>query len=160
VDDTRVTRVRELLQGLARRLARMEKECVRSHDVTFAHSHVIYQLGKHPGLSLGDLAGALGLDDSTVSRHVKVLAARGLLRATAAGGDHRQLSLCLTGAGEELYRRCAADMGQYVGDLFARIPAGKRDQLIESLGMLAAAMDKGNVCCGGPRGCQVGEESP
>lgn len=151
MDETQVNHARQLLQGLARRLLRMQKDCIRRYEVTFSHSHVVYEVQGHPGISLGELADALGLDDSTASRHVKSLVDRGLIAGSAAAGDHRQLALRLTAAGEELYRRISAGMAEYIQDLFAQVPGDKRLQVMDSLETIVAAMDKVPACCSGPR---------
>ncbi|HUW65832.1 MAG TPA: MarR family transcriptional regulator [Spirochaetia bacterium] len=151
MDEKQVTYARQLLQVLARRLGCMQKDCIRCYDVTFSHSHVIYEVKRHPGISLGELAGLLGLDDSTTSRHVKSLIAQGLLAGTASEGDRRQLALQVTGPGQELYQQIATTMAAYIRDLFEQVPAEKRSQVIESLDIITAAMGKIPTCCSGPR---------
>ncbi|MDA8335535.1 MAG: MarR family transcriptional regulator [Peptococcaceae bacterium] len=149
MEETQATHVRQLLQGLARRLLSMQKDCIRRYDVTFGHSHVVYAVQNHPGISLGELADSLGLDDSTASRHVKSLMARGLIEAASAPTDRRQLALRLTDSGRELHGRIAAGMAGYIQDLFAQVPAGKRHQVVESLEIVLAAMDRVPACCSG-----------
>lgn len=151
MEETQATHVRQLLQGLARRLVGIQKDCIRRFDVTFSHSHVIYEVKRQPGISLGELAGLLGLDDSTASRHVKCLMVRGLIEGATAAGDRRQLALRVTKTGEELYQRIAASMADYVRDLLDQVQEEKRSQVVEGLEIITAAMDRVPGCCSGPR---------
>ena len=77
--------------------------------------------------AVGEIAGCCALDLSVVSRHLKALAAAGIL---AAEKDGRMVR----------YRLCTADIAARLRGLAAELEA-------------SAPCDAGADCCGGPDGC-------
>jgi len=66
---------------------------------------VVRFIAHHSPVSVSDVAGALGVDGSTVSRHVSRLEQAGLLSRTPDPKDARVSLLQVTEVGQEAFRR-------------------------------------------------------
>ncbi|NGO73750.1 MarR family transcriptional regulator [Streptomyces sp. SB3404] len=91
-----------------------------------------------PAVRMGELADRIGLKDSTVTRLVGRLEARGLAERTAADGDGRAVAARVTPAGRERYAEAtpayraalgsaleAATANVYLADLAAWVRTGE-----------------------------------
>ena len=81
------------------RLARALKPASTGDPVEGPVLVVLHQLASTGPTRLSDLAGALGLDASTVSRHVRALEAAGYLTRTEHPADRRAALLSVSPAG-------------------------------------------------------------
>ncbi|MCI2240037.1 MarR family transcriptional regulator [Paenibacillus sp. TRM 82003] len=87
---------------------------------------------EHGSLRMSEVAEGLGLDLSTVSRHVAHLRAEGLLTTSPDPDDGRSQRLAVTAAGEAELR---AQRDRVVGALVARL-AGWDDAEVDDLARL------------------------
>ena len=78
---------------------------------TYSQCHILYELEQHKLLNLMELARIIQIDKSTVSRVVKTLIDRGLVRGIKNESDQRQKLFSLTDAGKEatLENNCLAN---------------------------------------------------
>jgi DNA-binding MarR family transcriptional regulator len=101
---------------------------------------VLHQLAALGPMRQGALAEQLGLDASTVSRHVRTLVEGGLVGASRDPVDGRAWVLAITSAGRE---RMSARLTAHRARLQAAtstFTADERAELIRLLTMLAAAL--------------------
>ena len=147
MEEQQIYYVREMLYVLMRRLGLLQKERMICCGPTLVQSHIIYEISKKQGISLNDLANILGLDKSTMSRHVQSLVKEGYVKSTPGEEDRRFTSLSLTTQGEAVQQRLAAQMTGYVLDIFKRIPDHKKAQVTESIELLLKAMYEVTSCC-------------
>lgn len=158
VEELPIVRLHQLLAELARAMQLLEKSEVGCCGITLSQCHLLLEISrrKEGGTSLTDLAAALGLDLSTVSRVADGLVRRGLLKREADPGDRRRLALFLTNTGRELVEVINRGMNEYVHRILRQIPAQKRQIVLEGLDLLVAAVKKleGGCCqcCGGQDG--------
>lgn len=145
-----VEQIREMLQLLVRRFGFLQKEGAQCCGVSPVLSHVIYEIGKNPQITLNELADLIGLDNSTTSRHIQSLIKQGLVLSTPSEVDKRYIALTLTKAGRETADNITKLMVSYISDLFKNIPEGKREQVLESIDLLLAAMRNSPMCCKAP----------
>jgi DNA-binding MarR family transcriptional regulator len=147
------------VRGFRRDLRRLEREVVLTLavdtgccGVTQAQCHIMLETDERAGTSVTDLAAALELDKSTLSRTVDGMCRAGYLSRETDPVDRRQQVISLSRKGrtkaETIHAQCDASTLR----LFDFIPAGKRRQVIESVALLAAAMrqvrkDPGFACC-------------
>ena len=61
--------------------------------------YLLYNVLQKPGIRVADLAGEVGLDASTMSRHVQNLTRAGYLKRSAALDDRRAAAVHLTDQG-------------------------------------------------------------
>ncbi len=136
------TRFRRFLRKLERETGLAlsgETECC---SVSVAQCHLLLELERLGSASLQELADALSLDKSTLSRTVETCVRLGFIARDGDGADRRRLSLCLTPVGRE---KCDVINGLCNGefsDVFRHIPKGRHADVIESVALLADAMEK------------------
>src|SRR5579884_1053087 len=70
--------------------------------ITLPQLRVLYQVRRTPGITMGDLARALGITVSTTSGLVSKLVDRGLIERAPVPGDRRQIRLHLSAEGNAL----------------------------------------------------------
>ncbi|MBM3523466.1 MAG: MarR family transcriptional regulator [Alphaproteobacteria bacterium] len=69
-----------------------------------AHHRVIYFVGRHPGIAVGELLGILRITKQSLSRVLSELLRKGYVVAQPGAADRRQRRLSLTEAGVTLER--------------------------------------------------------
>ncbi|WP_238545251.1 MULTISPECIES: MarR family winged helix-turn-helix transcriptional regulator [Streptomyces] len=128
-----------------RLLGRVEKQLDEAlqhgHGLPLSEYRALCALGRPdsgPSLRMGELADRIGLKDSTVTRLVGRLEARGLAERTSAAGDGRAVSASITATGRERYAEAtptyraalgnaleAALANVYLADLAAWVRTGE-----------------------------------
>ncbi|MCS5697062.1 MarR family winged helix-turn-helix transcriptional regulator [Desulfofundulus thermocisternus] len=145
-------RLCRLLAELGRVTRLVEKSEVGCCGITLSQCHLLLEVSRREGgeTSLSDVAAALGLDLSTVSRVADGLVRQNLLCREADGLDRRRLRLVLTDAGRELVEGISCGMREYARTILEEIPAEERAGVLRSLERLAEAVQKvKGGCCGG-----------
>ena len=96
-------------------------------QLTLPQLRVLFHVRRSPGITMGELARALGVTASTTSGLVAKLADRGLLRRCVAA-DRRQTQLELTGDAEQVvsevadgWRPFLLDVSEALGDDLAGV---------------------------------------
>jgi len=142
-----VERLSDLLNDLIRNLGLLQKEGAQCCGITAVQRHIIYEIGRHPEIIVNDLAQKLGLEKSTISRHVQGLIESGVVRSLHSIEDKRYLNLNLTEQGLSINQSITNSLASYVTDIFNQIPDERRDQVSESLNLLLRAISKSPECC-------------
>ena len=101
---------------------------------------VLARVGDEGAIRLTDLAAALGLDTSTVSRHVQDLATKGLVERQPDPGDRRAGVLRLTRAGQAALARIRTVRRQLLENLFEGWSPKDRRELGRLLSRFATAL--------------------
>jgi DNA-binding MarR family transcriptional regulator len=140
-----ISRLRECIRLLTRRLGLLEKSESSCCGVTLSQCHAIVEIGRAGGISVIDLATLLGLDKSTMSRTVNNLVEMGLVTRKTVPGDRRSLSIGLTPRGQSLFMEIESSMEQYYRDIYSSLPGDKRGQVLESLEILLSHLP--GQCC-------------
>lgn len=70
-----------------------------------AHHRVLHFVGRHPGITVGDLLGILGITKQSLGRVLTPLVEQGYVLQAPGRSDRRQRLLSLTPKGVELERR-------------------------------------------------------
>jgi MarR family 2-MHQ and catechol resistance regulon transcriptional repressor len=102
--------LQEALNDLIRVYQFRDRKCICCHDISVTQCYAMRELSRRRGLTLGELAEALYLDNSTASRVVDSLERKGYSRRAADPGDGRIVRIELTRKGEALYGRIEADL--------------------------------------------------
>lgn len=101
---------------------------------TLQEARVLFEVGRGPGLSSGEVQARLGIDQAFLSRLLSRLDRRGLLVRGRSAADARRLELRLTSQGmaawRQLQRRADADVAQQL----APLPPDARRRLVEAMG--------------------------
>ena len=142
MDQFGVQQFRDLIRQLQRSLNwqwRLDASCC---GVTVAQCHIIMEVGKTENISIAELAQALNLDTSTVSRTIEGMVGAGLVKRTANPDDRRSVYLVLTEKGKSIYNDINSTYDDYYAEILADIPQEKQRQVIESIELLAQATSK------------------
>lgn len=111
------------LRRIARRVTQIYDRMLEPAGLTLAQFSLIAHLYAGEGLSIGDLAGALDTDPTTLTRNLKPLIERQLLKVHQDADDRRRRVVELTPAGKALlpiahplWRKAQAHVAQLLGE--------------------------------------------
>ena len=140
---------RNKIRQVQRSLGWLSKSDAACCGITGAQCHTLLEIGSRGGIALIDLASALNLDTSTISRTIDNLAQDGLVERKANPDDRRYIDISLTEAGQKIFDEINCTYDQFYADIFQSIPPEKHRQVIESINLLADALShtKSNTCC-------------
>lgn len=131
-----------LIAAVRRRITQALGRCVRHYHLTPRQFWILVALYEHPGLSLGELAAQLRMDDPTASRVIFALMNRELVQVRADSEDRRRsrLHLRTPGAalGKELHELATAVRKAIVQGL----SLSERKALQASLRKIIVSMDR------------------
>jgi DNA-binding MarR family transcriptional regulator len=132
------TVARELLEvaPVIMRTIRSEMRSHRSNDLTVPLFRTLMFLGGHPGVSLLDLAGHLGLTSPSVCKIVDGLVAQTLVMRHHSNIDRRKITLALTPEGQKVLDESRTNTQARLADLLAPLSAGQCETVFLALGIL------------------------
>jgi DNA-binding MarR family transcriptional regulator len=99
---------------------------------------VICLIGENPGASQNDIASTLVFKKSAVTKLIKSLEDRGLVRREKVAADKRYNALTLTAAGRAKHKRLLKRMAEQHAALVAPFSAEERAQMFDLLNRLLA----------------------
>ncbi len=140
IDMTTIRSIRHSLRLLEREIGMVTEQDTSCCGVTSAQCHFMLEAATRPGANLSEIADALSLDASTVSRMADALVSAGLVKRDTAADNRRKVAIMLSGTGtakvEAIDELCDASWRR----LLESIPADKRASVVESTKLLAEAM--------------------
>lgn len=139
----------ELSQRLVRALNLLEREQVCCGDVTVQQCFTLCLLRQEGSKTMQQMAEALGLAVSTLTRNVDVLERRGQVVRERGAEDARVVRVSLTAEGAALAGKLLATELDCCGQLLELVPAERRDALLTALGDLIQASEqlRARGCC-------------
>jgi DNA-binding MarR family transcriptional regulator len=146
---------REKLRRLEREIGWQLKSDTECCGVTLAQCHIIVEIGNKGETSVVDLSSALGLDTSTLSRHINGMVNVGLADRILNPKDRRYVSITLTPQGRKVYESIEDICNAKYAKLFQLIPDEKHELVLEGFNLLvdafaaAGKLEQGKGCCGG-----------
>lgn len=145
-------RFRAAIRVLERELALDLRSQTSCCGVTTAQCHLLLEIDRRGPSSGGELAQALGLDKSTLSRTLDALVAAGLVERAPHPEDGRAHRVALTPAGQEAVQRidltCDADYRALLDSVVAR----RRGALVAAAEELAEVLRQARQLRGARRG--------
>jgi MarR family transcriptional regulator, temperature-dependent positive regulator of motility len=129
------------LRMLDLRLMRSFSERLAEADLTPAAATVVLLLQSNPGLSLGKLADAMMVKRPNMTKLVKRLEARALVRRSTAAGDKRSILLELTDRGQRNAKRLRALQLKHDDFALAALTSSERAQLLKLASRILATLD-------------------
>lgn len=157
---------REKLRQLERQVGWQLKDDTECCGVTLAQCHIIVEIGNAGETSVIDLATILGLDTSTLSRHVNGMVNVGLVNRILNPRDRRYVSITLTEQGQKVYQSIEDICNSKYARVFEFIPREKHRQVLECFSLLVHAIAEAKVlegdlrCCGNDPGKKTGRKYP
>lgn len=131
------------LRRTARRVTQIYDQMLEPAGLTLAQFSLLAHLYAADGLSIGELAQALDTDPTTLTRNLKPLIERQLVKVHQDEGDRRRRAIALTPSGQRLlpiayplWRNAQSHMENLLG---VRETARLNKALDRSLGRLADA---------------------
>ncbi len=145
MDLTLIRNFRGKLRQLEREIGWQLKADTECCGVTLAQCHIILELGNTGGASVVDLSAILGLDTSTLSRHINGMVNAGLANRVSNPKDRRYVSITLTEQGEKVYRSIEDICNEKYGKIFERIAGEKHEQVLEGFNLLVDAITAARI---------------
>lgn len=154
MDTEMIKAFREKLRKLEREVGWQLKADTECCGVTLAQCHIIVEIGNKGVTSVVDLSSALGLDASTLSRHINGMVNVGLVDRILNPKDRRYVSITLTAQGRKVYESIEEICNAKYARLFEFIPQEKHEQVLEGFNLLvdafvaAGKVEEDSGCCG------------
>lgn len=111
------------------------------YNVSVPEWRLLAILAQHGTLSAHQIVDLASMEKSTVSRTVKGLGARALVKQRPASMDNRAKDLALTRSGEALYRRIAPRALDWEKNLLEGLEVGEYRDLLYLLDKLSKRME-------------------
>ena len=129
---------RELLDvvPVIMRTIRSEMRSHRSNDLTVPLFRTLMFLGGHPGVSLLDLAGHLGLTSPSVCKIVDGLVAQTLVMRHHSNIDRRKITLALTPDGQDVLDESRTSTQARLADLLSPLSSEQCETVFQALSIL------------------------
>ena len=85
------------------------------------------------GIDMTSLSKKLGIDNSTLTRLIRILLENGIVKKTSNPIDKRSIIVSLSQKGESLQLKIEKEMDLFISVLYKNIPMENREELNESL---------------------------
>lgn len=138
--------LREIIRLLERKLGILEDSQLACCSITMAQCHALVEIGRAQKISLNELAELLNIENSSMSRTVNNLVNNDLVKRDIDPLDRRYVTITLTETGNKLFNEIEERMNQYFAKIYNRLPADKREQVLDSLKTLLAAIGEYECC--------------
>lgn len=140
MDAETIRKFREGLRKLEREIGWQLKSDTECCGVTLAQCHIILEIGNTGEASVIDLAAVLGLDSSTLSRHINGMVNLGIVDRVLNPKDRRYVSITLTEQGRKVYESIENICNEKYAKIFDLIPPEKHEQVLECFNLLVGAI--------------------
>ena len=128
------------LRMLDLRMMKSFSERLAETGLTPAAATVVLVVESNPGLPLGKLADALMVKRPNMTKLVKRLEARSLVRRSTTAGDKRSISLVLTSSGRRHAKRLRALQTGHDAFALAALRPAERVQLMKFVACILATL--------------------
>lgn len=126
------------LRGVIPRLARQFNETSTGEDLTPTQYSVLALIRVRGPLGLAELTELEGLNPTMLSRIVKVLDERGLIRRLPDPSDLRAARVEVTPEGEQVHARVRAQRTRVLSECLERLPPQTADLLLAAVPAMEA----------------------
>jgi len=147
---------RDKLRKLEREIGWQLKTDTVCCGVTLVQCHIIVEIGNAGETSVIDLATILGLDTSTLSRHINGMVNAGLANRVLNPKDRRYVSITLTEQGQKAYQSIEDICNSKYTKVFDFIPQEKHQQVLECFSLLVHAVTEAKKTEGALDCCRAG----
>lgn len=150
IDKDLAIKLRDNIQLFEKELLKNLKDGAVCCGISRAQLYSLKEISLHEKISITELARALSLDSSTLSRTINTMVKAGLVKRNNDPNDRRYVSLCLTEKGREYYNQLNDKCFNYLLDIIKLIPEEKQKQVIDNVNLFintALKYRKNNMCC-------------
>ena len=134
-----IAAVRRFSRFYTRRIGLLQDGLLDS-PFSLAEGRVVYELGQRDGATAVELASELGMDQGYLSRLLRGLEERGLVRRAPSPADRRASLLSLTPSGRDAFAALDAGSRAQIGALLDPLSASERTRLAAALGEAEALL--------------------
>ena len=139
-----VRRFREALRDFERELA-IQNNSNSCCGLTVVQCHAMLEISKLIKCQLQELAGALQLDKSTVSRTINGLVKGGFVKRLIPDSNRRIIEISLTEFGIETCKIINTENDKYFNAALSSIPPEIRENFLQGFELLALRMNQLNT---------------
>jgi DNA-binding MarR family transcriptional regulator/N-acetylglutamate synthase-like GNAT family acetyltransferase len=119
------------------------REGLLKSPFSLAELRVLYEMAHRDQPTATELCQHLGLDPGYLSRILRGLEKRGLVRKSASQCDGRQSLLGLTARGKETFATLDARQSEEVATMLRRVPAAEQARLVQAMRVIQTVLDAG-----------------
>lgn len=130
------------LRRIGRALDRGSRSLLARHGLTGPQILLLRQLAARPDMSVGELAGAAGLGQATVTDILGRLEQRGLVTRTRSETDRRRSVLRLTARANAMLEQVPNHFSDAFTQRFESLDTSERTRIVAAVQQLAALMEK------------------
>ena len=113
------------------------------NPVSFVEARVLFDVDRLGDCRAVDLAGSLGLDRGYLSRLLKGLEGKGLIKKNPAPQDRRSRLLVLTRRGRTILSRLNLQSDGIVSQLLAGLSQEEREELVQAMNRISQLLGQG-----------------
>lgn len=139
-----------LLQHLAAALARQNDQLLQERlGLGFSQFKILMVLQHEPYIQQKDIAESLGQTEASISRQIKLMHERGLLRTTVSPENRRRHLTTPTSKGLRLVEESMSLLNSYHEPMFERLSGKQRQGLLDTLAAMhecACQTGKAGAC--------------
>jgi DNA-binding MarR family transcriptional regulator len=135
---------RELLRHFLRQASAQSQRLIRDTPLTLSQCHVLMEIESRRETTVGELAGCLRLDKSTLSRAVDSLIALGFVTREPFANDRRFNRVSLSEGGRAICGRINEAHDRDLDEIFGRVEGRERDEIIACFHKLVEAFELGS----------------
>ncbi len=128
-------------RALRARLRDQNAAFYKTHGVESGGIAILSLIGLNPGISQKELAGAIVLKKSAMTKVVNQMEAQGLIERRKGDGDKRVNALYLSAIGTQHYNSMMSDMLERQNRLLAPLSPGERTLFFEMMWRLIDQFD-------------------
>lgn len=139
-DDARIDAARRFARFYTRRIGALHEGLLES-PFTLTESRLLWELAHREHCSAATLARELDLDAGYLSRLLRGLKERGLVRSTRSAQDARIAELSLSAAGRRAFAPLEQRSRTQMQALLARLDDGQQQQVLRSMAHIERALD-------------------
>ena len=150
MDVQNIRKLREKLRVLEREAMGVFDAGGKCCGLTLSQCHTLLEIGPEGEVSLVDLASAMGLDTSTLSRAIQGLVLLGLVVRTTNEKDRRYVKISLSPRGREVHEEIDGASNAFLAGVFERLPAEAQARVVEAIGLFTDAVratNEASGCC-------------
>ena len=140
MDHKKIQNFRKSLRSFERFLENQNKNSCCCNGVSLSQCHTLLTLEEMAPCSLVDLAGALGLDKSTVSRTIDGLVRIGQVNRELDPGNRRYMILSLTEQGVKTALSLNAENNRYYSDVLKTMTEQEIEIIFKGIELFQSAL--------------------
>jgi DNA-binding MarR family transcriptional regulator len=140
-----VNELAEQLRPVVMRLSRELRREVRLLGVTAGQVSLLFAIDRQPGVGVRELAAQEHVSPAAMSRHVRGLVERGLIRREGDPTDGRRQSLHVTDEGKQIIRRVKSRRAEWLAERLRMLPEDDLEAIRDAISPLWRLLDGGRA---------------